>query len=139
MPLRFVEVGTCQQVLVHADRALDLAAPAKQMAQGEMGLERVVVDFRHLHEQLEGLVRAAIQHEIQTANVVGADVRRQVAVAVGVDLVDEAERPEHDEQGGQQERGVRWHRLGRRLARAQLGFGVFQILAQPPFFARRAP
>ena len=50
MPLRFVEVRTCQQVLVHADRALDLAAPAKQMAQGEMGFERIVVDLRHLHE-----------------------------------------------------------------------------------------
>ena len=85
-------------------------------------LERIVVDLRHLHEQLERFVRAATQHEIQTANVVGADTRRQIAVAVGVELVDEAHRTEHDEQRGQQERGVGWYvygawgRLGRRFA-----------------------
>ena len=96
-----------------ADRALDLAAAAKQMAQREVRLERVVVDLRHLHEQLERLVRLAVQDEIQAADVVGADARRQVAIAIDVDLVDEADRTEHDEQRGQQERGVGRHRARR--------------------------
>ena len=123
-----------------ADRALDLAAPAEQMAQGEMRLERVVVDLRHLHEQLERFVRAAVQHEVQPANVVGADARRQIAVAVAVDLVDEAERPEHDEQRGQQKRSVSWHRVsgdGWRVRSSASAY--FRSCAQPPFFAGRAP
>ena len=109
MPLGFVQVGPCQQVLVHANRALDFATAPKQMAQRKVRLERIVVDLGHLHEQLERFVRAPTQDEIEAANVVGADTRRQIAIAVGVELVDEPHRTEQDEQRGEQERGVGWY------------------------------
>jgi hypothetical protein len=46
------------------------------VSQREVRLERVVVDFCHLDEQLERLVGAAIQYEVEPANVVGADAWR---------------------------------------------------------------
>src|SRR5688572_6931467 len=137
--LRFVEVRPRQQILVDADRTLHLASPAEKVTQGEMGFEGIVIDFRHLHEQLERFVRAAIQHHVQPANIVGADSGRQIAVAVAVNLVDETERTEHDEQCGQKERSVSWHGLGGRWARAELRLDVFQILLEAPFFPGRAP
>src|SRR5262249_24399661 len=86
MALRLVQIGARKQGLMHANRALDLAAPAEQMTEREVSLERLVVDLGHLDEQLERLVRLAAQHEVQAADVVGADSRRRVAVAVAVDL-----------------------------------------------------
>ena len=50
------EVGAIDQVLVHADRALDLAAPAEQAAQREVQLDRLRIDLDHLDERLDGLV-----------------------------------------------------------------------------------
>src|SRR5690606_32810624 len=78
-------------------RALDLAAPAEQVPEREVGLERVLVDLRHLHEQLERLVRLPVQDEVQAADVVRADTRRQVAIAVYVDAIGETDRAERDE------------------------------------------
>jgi hypothetical protein len=89
---------------VNADRAFHLASSPEQVTEGEMRFERVVVDLRHLHEQLERFVRAAVQHEVQAADVVGADVRRQIAVAIAVELVQVDDRAERYEQGREQKR-----------------------------------
>src|SRR5690606_11426826 len=100
MPLRVVQVRTREQVLVDANRTLDLAAAPEQVPEREVRLERVLVDLCHLHEQLERLVRLPVQDEVETADVVGADARRQLAVTVDVDAIGEADRTERDEDRG---------------------------------------
>ena len=72
--LLFVQCGTGDQILVHPYRTLDLAAPAEQVAQGEMGFDRARI-LRHLDKHLDGLVRLFVQLEIEPLEV----GRRQIA------------------------------------------------------------
>ena len=50
---------------MHADRALDLAAPAEQTAEREMQLDGLRIDLHHLDERFDRLVRLLVQQEIQ--------------------------------------------------------------------------
>ncbi len=109
MALSLVQVRPREEVLVHANRALDFAAPTEKVTEREVSLERLVVDFRHLDEQLERLVGLAAQHEVEAANIVGADPRRRIPVPVAIDLEREADRRGHDDDRGEQECGVSWH------------------------------
>ena len=139
MPLGLVQIRPREQVLVDANRSLDFAPPPEQVAERKMGLERLVVDFGHLHEQLERFVRLAAQHEIQSAEIVGTDPRRQVPVAVAVDLERETARRRDDEQCGEQERGFSGHLAAASAQRAAARPRRSEGLAQPPFLARVAP
>src|SRR5262245_43489389 len=56
-------------VLVHADRALDLAAPAVEIAEREMRLDGVVVDLDHAQEDFERLVGLFVEKERQTLEI----------------------------------------------------------------------
>ena len=109
MALGLVQIRTREQVLMDANRSLDFAAAPEQVTEREVRLERLVVDFGHLDEQLERFIGLAAQHEVQAANIVGTDPRRRVPVAVAVDLECEADRRGHDDDRGEQECGVSWH------------------------------
>ena len=75
--LRIVEVGTLHQRLVQPDRAVDLAAPAEQVPEREMRLDRVAVDLGELQEHLDRLVLLLVQEVVEAAEV----VRRKLADA----------------------------------------------------------
>ncbi len=63
------QVGARQQALVHADRALHFAAPAKQAAQREVQLGRLGIELGHLDESIDGAVGLLIEQEVQPSEV----------------------------------------------------------------------
>ena len=63
------EVGALDQVLVHADRALDLAAAPEQAAQREMQLDRLRIDLDHLDERLDRLVGLLVEQEVEPLEI----------------------------------------------------------------------
>ena len=77
------EVGTIDQVLVHADGAFHFPAPAEQAAQGKMQLDGLGIHLDHLDERLDGLVRLLIDEEVETAKV-----RRRQRARLGQKLFD---------------------------------------------------
>ena len=66
-----------QQVLVHAHRALELAAAAEQVAQREVQLGGVGVVLHGLDEGVDGLVLLFVEQQVQALEV----GPRRVAVA----------------------------------------------------------
>ena len=60
-----LQVGTVHQIAMDADGALHFAPLAEQLAQSEMGLDGVVVQFSCAGEGLEGAVRLLLQQELQ--------------------------------------------------------------------------
>jgi hypothetical protein len=77
------EVRTLEKVLVHADGAVVLAAPAEQAAEREVQLDRLRVDLDHLDEGLDRLVGLLVQQEVEALEV-GARQRARL----GHDLPD---------------------------------------------------
>ena len=77
------EIRALDQVLVHADRAVDLAAPAKQAAEREVQFDRLRIDLDHLDECLDRLVRLLVEEEIEPF-----EVRTRHAARVGDELLD---------------------------------------------------
>ena len=69
------EVGALEQVLVHADRALVLAAAAEEAPEREVQLDRLRVDLHHLDERLDRLVGLLVQQEVQALEVGLRDAR----------------------------------------------------------------
>ena len=59
------QVRAIEQVLVHADRALDLAVPAEQDAEREVQLDGLRIDLDHLDERLDRLVGLLVQQEVE--------------------------------------------------------------------------
>ena len=57
------------QALVQADRAIDFTAAAEQMAERELGFDRVLVDLGDLQEQLDGLVLLLVEQVVEAAEV----------------------------------------------------------------------
>ncbi len=54
---------------MHADRALDFAAPAEEAAQREMQLDRLRVDFDHFDERLDRLVGLLVQQKVEPLEI----------------------------------------------------------------------
>src|SRR5688572_30094750 len=77
------EVGAVEQVLVHADRAVVLAAAAEQAAEREMQLDGFRVDLHHLDERLDRLVGLLVQQEVQAL-----EVRARQRARFGHDLLE---------------------------------------------------
>src|SRR5690606_39182688 len=98
MALRLAQARTREQVLVNAYRPIDLAAPAEQVPEREVGLGRLVVDLRDLDEKLERLVCLAVQHEVQAAEIVRADPGRRRVVAFPAQAVVCPPEPGEDDQ-----------------------------------------
>ena len=69
LPLVRRQIGAVEQVLVHADGAIDLALPAEQVAQREVQVDRLRIDLDHLDERLDRLVGLLVQQEVEAAEV----------------------------------------------------------------------
>src|SRR5688572_7455122 len=68
-PALLGQVLALHQVLVHADRAVDLAAAAEEAAERELQLDRLRVLLGHLQERLDRLVGLLVQQEIEAPEV----------------------------------------------------------------------
>src|SRR5437764_4928281 len=77
------QTGALKQVLVHADRAVVLAAPAKETAEREVQLDRLRIDLHHLDERLDRLVGLLVEEKVEALEV-GARQRARL----GDDLAD---------------------------------------------------
>ena len=77
------QIGALEQVLVHADGAVILAASPEQAAEREVQLDRLRVDLDHLDERLDRLVGLLVEQEIEPLEV-GARQRPRL----GDDLLD---------------------------------------------------
>ena len=67
--LLVAQAGARHEALVQADRAIDLAAAAEQVAERELRLDRVLVDFGDLQEDLDRLVLLLVEQVVQAAEV----------------------------------------------------------------------
>src|SRR5436190_17614536 len=94
------QVGALQQVLVHADCAVILAAPAKETAEGEVQLDRLGIDLHHFDERLDRLVGLLVQQEVEAL-----EIRARQGARLVDDLADVDARggPSHDEEERQRE------------------------------------
>ena len=63
------EIGPVDQVLVHADGAFGLAAPAEQVAECEVQFDRLGIDLGHFEEGIDGLVRLLVEQEVETLKI----------------------------------------------------------------------
>ena len=54
---------------MHAYRAIDLALPAEKVAEGEMQIDRLRIDFDDLDERLDRLIRLLVQKKIEPAKI----------------------------------------------------------------------
>src|SRR3954466_5309308 len=77
------EAGSLEQVLVHADRTVVLAAPAEEAAEREVQLDRLRIDLHHLDERLDRLVGLLVQQEVEPL-----EVRARQRARLGDDLAD---------------------------------------------------
>ena len=69
--LLVAQVRALHQGLVQADRAVDFAAAAEQVAERDLGLEGVLVEFGDVQEQLDRLVRLLVEQVVQAAEIGG--------------------------------------------------------------------
>ena len=70
--------GALEQVLVHADGAVILAAPAEQAAEREVQLDGLRIDLDHLDERLDRLVGLLVQQEVEPLEVGARQRARRV-------------------------------------------------------------
>src|SRR6266581_1282067 len=96
-PLLPAQIRTFEQVPMHANRALGLAAAAEQAPQGEVQLDRLRVDLDHLDESLDRLVGLLVEQEVETLEVRARQLPRFPQELLDVDARREPAQPE--EQG----------------------------------------
>src|SRR5712691_8160313 len=96
-PLLPAQIRALEQVPVHADRALGLAAAAEQAPQGEVQLDRLRVDLHHLYERLDRLVRLLVEQEVEALEIRARQLPRFPQQLLDVDARSEPAQPE--EQG----------------------------------------
>ena len=63
------------QMLMHADRAIDLAAATEQIAEREMRLDRVAIELGELQEHFDRLVGLLVEQIVQSAEIARSTVR----------------------------------------------------------------
>jgi hypothetical protein len=63
------KVDAIEQVLVHADRAVDLALTAEQVSQGKMQVNGLWIDLDDLDKRFDRLVGLLVQQEIQAPEI----------------------------------------------------------------------
>src|SRR5581483_597594 len=117
------QIGPRDEVLVHADRSIDLAAAAKEIAERQVRLDRVAVELGELQEHFDGLVRLLVEQIIEAAEVAGgkltdADTPRTLAAAP-------ADEPARERREREQQRYDREEKRGKiRHASTPGGAGV---------------
>ena len=90
------EVGAIDQILVHADRALDFAAAAEQAAQREVQLDGLRIDLDHLDERFDGLVGLLVDEKVETPEVGGGQRARLGQQLLDVDARGEPAQAEEN-------------------------------------------
>src|SRR5436190_4176276 len=93
-PLLGAQIRAFEQVPVHADRALGLAAPAEQASQREVQLDRLRVDLDHLDEGLDRLVGLLVEQEIEVLEIRARQLPRFREQLLDVDARREPAQPE---------------------------------------------
>ncbi len=88
------EVGPLEQILVHPDRSLGLAAPPEQAAECEMQLDGLRVDPDDLGERLDRLVGLLVQQEVEPGEVGARDPARFGDELLDVDAGGKPPEPE---------------------------------------------
>ena len=63
------QIRPIEQVLVHADRAIDLALPSEKIAEREVQVDGLWVDFHDLDERFDRLVRLLVEQEVESSEV----------------------------------------------------------------------
>ena len=64
-----IEIGTIDQILVHADGALSLATPAKKIAKRKVQFNGLGIDLRHFEKRVDGLVGLLVEQEIEPLKI----------------------------------------------------------------------
>src|SRR6267154_475536 len=93
-PLLPAQVGALEQVPVHADRALGLAAAAEQAPQREVQLDRLRVDLHHLDEGLDRFVGLLVEQEVEALEIRARQLPRFPQKLFDVDARREPAQPE---------------------------------------------
>src|SRR6266850_355076 len=93
-PLLRAQIRTLEQVPVHTDRPLGLAAAAEQASQGEVQLDRLRIDLDHLDERFDRFVRLLVQQEIETFEIRARQLPRFPQQLLDVDARREPAQPE---------------------------------------------
>jgi hypothetical protein len=63
------KIGSVEQVLMHANGAIDFALLAEQVAEREMQIDRLGIDLHDLDERFDCLVRLLVKQEIEPPEV----------------------------------------------------------------------
>src|SRR5690349_19112950 len=96
VPLALRQIGAAEKILMNTDGAVGLAAPAKQIAEREMQLDRFRVQLDDFDKRIDGLIRLLVQQKIEAAKIrprqVGALGKQRLQV---VACRDPAERERH--------------------------------------------
>ena len=69
------QVGATQEILMHADRAVGLAAPAKQVAERKVQFDGFGIELRDFDEGVDRLVVLLVEQEVQAAEVRARQIR----------------------------------------------------------------
>ena len=68
--MHVAELGTRDDVLMHADRPFEFTPATKQTAECEMCFQGLIIDFDHAHEDFQRLIRLLVEQEVQAFDVV---------------------------------------------------------------------
>ena len=103
------QVGPIEQVLVHADRAVDLAVAAEQAAEREVQVDRLRIDLHDLDERLDRLVGLLVQQEVEAAEVRQRQRARFAQQVLDVDARGDPAQPEEQRRDRQQPPELEFH------------------------------
>src|SRR6266850_1887239 len=113
------QIGPIEQVLVHSDRPLHFATTPEQAPQCKMQLDGLRIDFHHLYEGFDRLVRLLVEKKIQAL-----EIGKRERARLGQQLLDVHPRrqpAEREEQRkSKQPPEFKFHRLTRVLWRSRL-------------------
>ena len=115
------QVRAVEQVLVHPDRAVDLALAAEETPEREVQIDRLRVDFDHLDERFDRLVGLLVQEEVQPAEVRQRQRARFAQQMADVDPGRNPAQREEQHRDRQQPPEIEFHGCGGFPRRGYLG------------------
>ena len=90
------QVGTIEQVLMHADRAIDLALAAKERSESKVQIDRLRIDFHDVDERFDRFVGLLVQQKIEAAKIRQRQSTRLAQQVLDIDARgDPAQRKKH--------------------------------------------
>src|SRR2546427_1454386 len=137
-PLLPAQIRTFEQVPVHANRPLGLAAAAEQAPQGEVQLDRLRIDLDHLDKDLDRLVGLLVQQKIEALEIRARQLPRFREQLLDVDSRREPAQPEEQREPEQPpelevhgEFDLRMRRQGVIAGRTQLALELLDFATLP--------